>query len=226
MKKSHVASLGLPSGFPVAQYENLKEVVDAVKGDETKVVDIVNKYLRQKGPLVEGRDLLSTHVGEKLGFAIRTKEVTTKGEDGKDVTKQVPDETEGKHIDRFLAEVLAGRHTVPGLHFKESDNEEQKEAHVWAFLQKIADKFDLKVDAATPERVSKPKKYENLPLYARTGAEKIIANGAQKKWAKTFTDEGIPFEDFQAKDDPDGNKLRLATAIKEREDRKEKPAYS
>lgn len=226
MKKSHVASLGLPSGFPVSQYENLKEILDAVGGDETKVVDIANKYLRQKGPLVEGRDLLSEHVATKLNFPVRTKEVKTKGEDGKEVTKEVPDETEGKHLDRFIAAVIAGDHTAPGLSFKETDNEEQKEAHAWVFLQKIVDKFDLKVDAKTPERVSKPKKYENLPVYARTGAEKIIANGAQKKWAKVFTDAGTPFEDFQQKDDPDGNKLRLATAIKEHEDRKEKPAYS
>lgn len=226
MKKQHVASLGLPNGFPVAQYENLKEITDAVNGDETKVVDIVNKYLRQKGPLVDGRDMLSEHVAEKLGFSVKTRTVTKEGDNGEKVESQVPDETEGKHLDRFVAAVVSGTATVPGIHFKETDNEEQKEAHVWSFLQKVADKFDLRVDAKTPERVSRPKKYENLPKYARDGAENIIKNGTQAKWKKTFEKEGIPFEDFTVADDPDGNKLRLALAIKEREDRQEKPSYS
>lgn len=223
MKKSYVSSLSLPKGLPVSQYENLKEIVAAVKGDEGQVVNLVNLYLRQKGPLVEGRDLLATHVADVLKFP-PVMEKFTKTVEGKEITGERWKDTEGVYLDKFAAAVVKGDFTVAGLAL--TGTAEQKDAAVWTFLQTIADKFELAVDAAKAERTSKPKSYEKLPLYARTGAEKIIAGGTQAKWIAVFTKEQVPFEPFDAKDQPESNKLNLATAIKEREDRKAKPDYA
>jgi len=212
MKLTYVNSLGLPKGFRVKEYETIAEIVKDA-GSETAVVEAVNKYLRQKSALVAGRDDLAGLIEETYAFKPILKTIK---KDGKDV--EVWDETEGKYIERFIASVVSGKFTAKGLTL--TGNDEQKEAAIYAELQKLADKCgdvdkDGKplsepaayvLDIRTPERSSKPKK---LPQYAIDGATNIINNKAEAKWVKRWTEgytnsnsvkiDPLSFDSFVAK---------------------------
>lgn len=199
MKVSVVeTTFGLPRGFKVSQYDSLKEVITACEGEESTVVNIINKALRQR-PVNIGWHSLSTYIVNNLRFP------KDKGE------------SDVKHCVRFAEKAVAREITPPGLALADSTNPEDSNKEVWEFLQKQADTVTgLKVNANPPDArltVSPLRKYENLPEYARKGAETIITNGTQAKWSRTFKVEGIDVGDFTAKDDPEGNKLRLAVAI-------------
>lgn len=201
MKVSPVeVTFGLPHGFKVSQYETLKEVLTACENEEPKVVAIINKALRQR-PVNIGWRSLSDYIAKSLSFP------KDKGE------------ADVKHCVRFATKASNGDVTVPGFTLPESVGNGTAASYsaVWEFLQKHADTVPgLKVDANPPDArltVSPLRKYENLPEYARKGAEKIIANGTQAKWSKTFKADGIDVGDITAKDDPDGNRLRLAVGI-------------
>lgn len=222
--RNYVASLGLPLGFPIMEYNP----ADGVKGiladgcTEERIVDIVNNYLHQKAGLVQGRDELATYIETVLGFKMKTKQVT-KGTGADAKTVEVADETEQKFLDRFVAALVKGEFTHPSITIT-GDNAEQREAQALAAVQKIVDKpyklvtkdsegketttvlFDLVNDAKAPERKVGVAK---IPQYASKAAANIISDTLPdgsakktkladrlKKWAATFTERGLAVEDF------------------------------
>lgn len=103
--------LDLPKGIPVSQFTSLAEVyanlgVDATAG-ESKVVTILNMYGRQKDALVAGRAFLSEQV-VALGYPRKTTTVKVNGKD-----ELQDDDTDLKHIARFVSDVAAGTVTAP-----------------------------------------------------------------------------------------------------------------
>ncbi len=238
MNRNYIRSLGLPKGFPINEYANLAEI-QADGGTDTLITAAINNYIHQKSGLVEGRDDLYTYIVDVLGF---TPLMETVKVDGKDVEQ--PSETEGKLIARFVAELVKGTFTHKDFTVTGADAD-AKEASVWATLQEIVDAprtvkikdkevklFDLRNDIKTPIRTSKPK---TPPAYAIAGAKSIFSDTAKdgtpkkdnlatrlKKWADTFTKEGITFTAFDKADDKgvvanDGNITNLAWAIQARE---------
>ena len=205
-------SLGLNKGLRVLEYES----VDELEADAKKVgaaLAFANKYLREKCALVEGRDKFTTVLAERAQFPMLTKTVTRKNSKGEEDSSEVPAETEVKFTNRFRAACVAG----------EVDGWPQDESGIEIALQKIADEIGpFKGDATKPERVSKAK---TPPQYATAGATQIMDNQNQAKWVKTFTEEGIEFEDFQT-----GNReadiTALAWAIKAREDARARRDYA
>lgn len=228
MKIEYVSSLALLKGIRVEQYEPA-DIATAIKDPKNLgfVTDIVNKYLRQKSALVEGRDQLSTLIVEKLKFAPKLDKVK-KVVDGKEEIIESWAETEGELIARFRAAVRKGEFKVEGWPTDEAGFE--------AKLQELADQCGdtddqgkslytpprFKLDITVPERVKKDK---NPPKYAVEAATNIIKNGSQAKWVATFKKESVAFEDFSVKGDDAGNLRRLAWAIKAREDAKAKNEY-
>jgi hypothetical protein len=190
MKTVHVRSLSLPKGVPVPHYDTLVELREHVKGDDNKLVDVLNKYGRQKDSLVNARDWLSEVAAKgdaelkipSLGFPVHDRE-TKKPLTNTDKDKP---ETESTHLDRFVTAVAAGKHQVSGLTVTGKDDEE-KEKSVWAFLQTLIDKhgpfpFDLNEKA----RAGKPK---NPPVWAKDAATSIVNGGAKRtgEWVDKFT---------------------------------------
>ena len=207
MQKSYVGSLGLPKGFSIEQYETLAEIQADTKSDAL-IVDIVNKYCRQKDCLVDGRDKLAEMVNAKTGFAWVTKTVTSKDKDGVESTSEEIDETEGKYLSRFVEAIVAGDFSSQDFPVS-GDTVEAKTASVNEGLQRYADSIPLRVNAFTPERTKKDKQAGKLALAA---ADNIIKNSSQDKWSKTFKKCGIQHEDFMTSD-PEVNRQRLARAV-------------
>jgi|SRR5882724_1873570 len=213
MKTEYVAlNLDLPKGVKVKQYEHLAEISKDA-GSEAKVVDIVNKYLRQKGPLVKARDFLATECEKRSTFPAKTKTVETTADDGTKSTSTVWEETENKYLERFVAAVTKAEFTVDGV--------EPTEVSAYQYLQGIADEKEFECNAAVVERESKPK---TPPKYALDAADTIIKNGSMAKWADKFKKAGIEHADFQT-GNPEADRAALAWAVKEREDRKAKTEY-
>jgi hypothetical protein len=221
MKTVYVACVGLTKGLPVSIYSDAAEL-NAAAGkqpdtawSQDAALNYANKYLVEKGSLVEGRDVLSDVLEKQYSFPMLTKTVTKKFKTKPDETAIVPDETEKDHINRFRKAVLTGEHIVDGV--------EPKEAALEAFLQGIVDgKGPFAADASKPERTGKSKL---PPQYALKAADNVIKNGSQAKWVNTFTQESVPFEDFQTPD-LSVNRIRLAWAIKAREDAKAEVEYN
>lgn len=248
MKKVYVASLGLPKGFPIMEYDSVKEII-ADGGDQIveygglkmeRLAAVANSYMHQKGPLVTGRSDLAQFLTDVVKFPRKTVQVT-ETVDNKPVVKTVtdPKDTEAVYIGRFIADVAANRFTTTVL--KASGKEpKEREDSLWNSIQELVEKpyelkvttgdkteivklFDLKNSIKAPIRTQKPKA---PPAYALDAATNIITNKNEKKWTKTFTDEGVPFEPFVVPDDVDGNKVRLAWAIQAREALKAKKEYA
>lgn len=181
MKTVHVRCMSLPKGVPVPHLDTLAEAKDHVKGDENKIVDLLNKYGRQKDSLVNAREYISQEV-DKTGFKIHDRK-TGKPLLGND--KDEP-ETDTDHLERFVTASVAGKASAPGLTVTGKDDKEKIKS-VWAYLQTIVDKhgpfpFDLNQKA----RVGKVK---NPPVWAKDAATSIINGGAKKvaEWTDRFT---------------------------------------
>lgn len=188
MKVNNIRCMSLPKGVPVQEFDTLAEALSHVKGDETKLVGVLNKYGRQKDSLVDAREYLSEQV-EALGFKIPTHQ-----EKQGDKTVAVPDWTDKEHLNNFVSAAADGKVKVAGLTVNGGDLKAKKES-VWTFLQSIIDKhgkwtFDLNETV----RVSKAKK---IPQFLLDAATTIINNGAKSiaKWQKNLT-EGYNSEGY------------------------------
>lgn len=229
MKLVTVSSSGLPEGFRVKEFETLAEIT-ASAGSEDAAVGFINKYLRQKSALVEGRSQLSDKL-ETLGLLPRetkTVEKTTKDDKGVETKTNVTvyAETEGDYIDRFVETASKGTFTIPGV--------EVNGKAVLAYVQSIAntcgdeDTADengflcFVLDAKKTERVAKDKVPAKVYL---TAAQKIIDNNNQDKWTKTFTKEKVTFISFTGTDAA-ANLRNLANAIKAREAARSEREYA
>lgn len=206
-----IRSLSLPVGVPVPHFETLDEARKHLNGNELLIVDLLNKYGRQKDSLVNARDFLSEVVDTEAGKVFKYDDKEFKGLGfprltKKDGDKTVPSETETEHLDRFASAVAAGKVTVPGFTPTGTDPA-AKEESVWTFLQKVIEQhgpFPFDLNAST--RVGKPKK---PAVYAVTAATNIINNHNEAGWAKKFTQgyespgfgfvDPITFSDFQQK---------------------------
>lgn len=260
MKKVYVSSLGLPKGFPIAEYESIDEILKdggdqlvdyPEKGQKMQRLAVVaNQLLHQKDGLVQGRTELALYLEYVLKFPWLTKQ-SSKTVDGKAVAFTEYLETEGKYIDRFVAQVVTDKVKMPGITL--TNNAEQDEASVMSAIQAIVDKpfpavdekgapvtvdgplgpdgkptkvpalwFNLRNDIKQPVRVSAAKKPW---VTAIQGAEQIMANKAEAKWAATFTKEGIPFEPFNT-GNAESDKLALAWAIQARETKRAQKEYA
>ena len=207
----YVASLSLLQGAKVGFYDSV-EAIDADSGKAGTALNLANRYMSEKGALVEFRDVFATKLAEATGFAMLTKTVTKKYKDGTSEDVVLPNETEVKFVNRFRAACAAGE--VTGW--------PKEEAAVEAKLQEFADslgQFDC--DSSTPVREGKSK---NPPKYALEAAANVIKNGSQAKWQGIFANEGITHQPFDT-DDANANTIALAWAIKAREDAKAKNEY-
>ena len=209
MKTIRIRCMGLKLGAPVSVYETIDEAATAVPGGQDGVLAYFNKYFAEKVALVDCRDIASETLEKDYNFPMITKEVTKTNEDGTTVTNTEPDESEKEHFNRFRAALTFGKLTLPGV--------EANEKAVEDFLQGIVDaKGPYIADATKPERVTKAKA---PPAKALEAATRIIANGNQAKWQKTFDKEGIEYKPFDTADTA-ANAVNLAWALKAREDAK------
>ena len=181
MKTDRIRCMSLPKtgGVQVPQFEKLSEALSHVKGDETKLVDVLNKYGRQKDSLVNARDYISEQV-DIGGF----KRLTKKGAIPTDDTEFSDYETETNHIDRFVAAAITGKATFAGLTVTGADDK-LKSASVWTFLQGVLDKhgpfpFDLNATVRTGRSGKIGKTFYDV-------ADKIIANNSQQTWIDRWT---------------------------------------
>jgi hypothetical protein len=193
----------LPKGFRIAQYED-SDIVTALKDPAkvTMVTDVINKYLRQKDALVDGRKQLVALIETTTSFA---RKMTTVVVDGKPT--EAPDETDGPYFQRFLTAATAGN--VKEVKVNPALNEEQREAEVYSWLQKLADKcgdvdqagaevkwnddntpganaYAFKLDMTRPPKA--PGKPKTPPKYAMDGATNIINNKSEAGWIKKFAE--------------------------------------
>lgn len=197
MQLIYKESLGLPQGFRVNIFEPA-EIVEMCKDPKklANVTNFVNMYLGQKDTLVAGRSDLVHYLETKTSFP---REMETSVVDGK--TVQEPKLTEAKHIAAFIAAAVAGK--VKEVKVDLAQNEEQREAAVYAFLQTLANQcgdfdekgnpvardkddwltapaFAYKLDVTRPEKTAKAKAPAK---YALEGASNIIDKGGDKSIA-------------------------------------------
>lgn len=212
MEVKSVRSLGLPKGVPVNQFTTMAEATKHHKNGELGILDVINKYGRQKDSLVNARDWLSGVVDKTLSFPVWDKK-TKKPLLGTD--KDEP-ETESSHIERFVDGVVSGKVSVPAVTLSDEvtppvpikaftpvgKDDKEKTASVWIYLQSLVDahapwSFDL--NAAT--RVGG--KAKNPPKFALDGATSIFSGGDKKiaEFTKKFTEgykraDGIVIDGF------------------------------
>lgn len=195
MKVGYVKCLGLPLGVRVKQYE-ASDVVALTKEPKNleRIAEVINLYFRQKDAQVAARDDLATKIHELTKFPPRMEDII---KDGKKVGEAWAD-TEGEYIDRFVTAVVKKQYEHDSLKAITGTNEEQREASVAQFLQKLADTLgetDDKgvaletppcyvLDIARKERISKPKTPAKWALEAAAG---IINNKNEAKWVTNFT---------------------------------------
>lgn len=205
MKLNLASSAGVKAR--VMEYEEADVVALVNQGKVAEVTIAINADRRQKVALVEFRSDLSTKINE-LGFGIKT---TTAKKDGEDVT--VPDETEGEHINRFIAALVDGSFVTTSITISSGDAK-AKEVSAYVGLQFLADQCG---DQKTPDGqpcyildVNRPVRTGGggnlLPKWALEAATKILAGANVDSWAAKFTNgftspEGIvidpiPFSPF------------------------------
>jgi len=225
MRVETVDSLGIGDLLEIAVYNSIADI-DADGGPNTALT-LANMYMRQKGGLVEGRDVVVKELIKRSGFGWDPTKEKEKTVDGK--TVKYNSETEGQWMARFKPAVLAGKAKLDGTSYKD-------EASLDAAITAISRAVGPFIVSA--KKSVKEAKAKTPPDYALNGAESIIKNGSQAKWkdilSKPDAKLGIPaivFNDF-TKPYPAGadaaakaavdteNKLNLAWAIKAREDAK------
>jgi len=174
--------------FRIVEFED-SDILSLVQ-DPTKlarVTDCVNADRRQKVALVEARYDLSQKLNNDYGFKMLMETVKKDGED-----VEVPAETEGKHIQRFVDALVDGTASPSGW-TKPSGDAKVVENAAYAFLQTIANTCGDKTHDGKPcyildinKAIRKPG-VGLLPKYAKDAATNIINNGSQAKWAEKFT---------------------------------------
>ena len=211
----------------VMEYEDADVAALVAAGKVSELTIAINADRRQKVALVEFRSDVSEKI-TALGFAAKTETVT---KDGQQV--EVPAETEGEHIGRFIDALVAGTFTHHTITISSGD-EKLKEASAIAALQALANECG---DNTTPDGlpcyvldVTRPVRVGGsnlLPKWALEAAGKIIANNNTEAWAAKFTTgftspEGIdidpiPFTPFNAEGTDEAtvtaNKKHLARAL-------------
>jgi len=192
----------------VIEYEE-KDILElAQNGKLSELTVAINADRRQKVALVAFRADASEKI-EAKGFSRKTTTVTKDGE-----TSEVPSETEGDHIQRWIDALASGSFTEPDFTLPSGDDQ-VKETAALAHFQKLAftcgDHTDddgnpaYKLDVNRPERTASK---GILPKWALEAAGNIIKNNSQAKWIKNFTEgytsgsgitiDPIPFESFGA----------------------------
>jgi hypothetical protein len=214
--------------------------------DPTKLQEVtvaVNADRRQKVALVDFRSDFSERI-IGLGYSRLMKQDTKK--DGTAI--EVPDETEGEHIDRFFDSLIAGNFTPNDFTFNGAVDEKAKTEAVMAYMQTLAFKCGdatdadgnpaYKLDISRPEPKAKATKVDQ---WALDGAKKIIDNKNTKHWhdilTKGFTSpdgiqiDPVGFEPFHGKDAKElapevvhKNLARALVAYKKQETRKKQLA--
>lgn len=172
----------------VREYQDADIVALVQQGKVTELTTAINADRRQKVALVDFRSDLSDKI-TALGFARKTTTATKDGE-----AQEVPDETEGEHINRFIDALVAGSFTHPSITISSGD-EKAKQNSAYDALQKIAFTCgDKKTDDGLPcyeLDVNRPVRTGGgkvgLPKWALESADKIIANGSTANWASKFT---------------------------------------
>ena len=177
-----------------------QEITDLCNnGKAGDVARCVNADRRQKVALVQFRDDLSDVI-EKLGYA---RKVTTIQKDGKAV--EVPDETEGKHISRFVDALATGNFTPADFTLIGQDDK-AKEACATAYLQKLAftcgDEKDEQGNSCYKLDIARPDRQPGtglLPKWAKDGAANILKGTNAASWVEKFTNgftspEGIAID--------------------------------
>jgi len=211
MNTREVPSMGIKA--KILEYAT-PEDLDKEAGVKGRTLALANKYLGEKVALVNFRAAFVVHMVKtfpKFDFPHDIVEVA--GEEGKPPTQKKVLKSEVRCVNAFRNACATG---------KIVDWPKEKEA-INGKLQIIANALGaFKGDAKKQLRIPSPKA---LPKYALQGAENIIANKSEAKWVKTFTNEGILFEDFQTKDAA-VNATNLARAIKAREDAKSGKEYA
>jgi hypothetical protein len=189
MKTVHVRSMDLPKGIPVPHFETIDEIRKHLKSGDAGIVDLINKYGRQKDSLPNSKDWFIETL-ESLGFKqARADGKPATGEDGEKL------ESDSKMLDRFVASVVKGTFTVPGFTVTGADDK-AKTASVWEYLQGLVDKHgDFTMDLNASSRVGGAKK---VPVHCIEAAKRVIANGAKSvaKWKKNF-EGGFDFDGVQ-----------------------------
>lgn len=178
--------MDLPKGIPVPHFETLDEVRKHLKTGEAGIVELVNKYGRQKDSLPNSKDWFIETL-EALGF----KQVQSNGKPATGA-KEEKLESDSKMVDRFVAAAVKGEVKPPGLTVTGKDDKEKAES-VWAFLQGLVDKHgDFAMDLNASSRVGGPKK---IPAHCLDAARRVITNGAKSiaKWTAQFTN-GFDFD--------------------------------
>lgn len=207
MIEHYVASLGLLRGARVRDYESTDEI-DSAAGERGTALRFANKYLIEKGALVDFRDRFAVELEKQTGFKMLVKKETKTKADGSKEVVEAPGETEVQYINRFRKAVVNGEFSHP---LATKDNLEDD-------LQRFADSLGpFTADAKKPERVAKPKA---PPKWVVERVTTIFANGTQQRWWDIMTKEGVPIEPYDPAD-MDKNKASLAVAIRERQARRE-----
>lgn len=200
MHIERVDSLGIENLFEVMAYDD-EDAINADAGKAGTSARLSNLYMRQKGALVKGRTAVVNAIEKQTDFKPVTKLVKFKKEDGSEGTRTEWDETESEYFGRFKKAILSGDFKHPSF---PAASEELFDAAMIKFVEPLG---PFPISAKEAERTASEK---NPPKYALKNAESIFndldSQGAKKKdalparlkrWAKTFTDESIAFEDFQ-----------------------------
>jgi hypothetical protein len=171
----------------IIEYEDA-DIISLVNGGKTSEITIaVNADRRQKEALVQFRkDLLARIIN--LGFKIEVENVVKDGE-----TIEVPKNTEGAEIGRFIDALTTGELTPDGFTLPSGDDK-VKEIAAYAFLQTLALSCG---DEKTPDGlpcyvldVSRPVRTSTssnlLPKWTLEAATKILAGPNVASWKAKF----------------------------------------
>jgi hypothetical protein len=202
MKLNLASSQGVKAR--VMEYEDADIVALVQSGRTAEITIATNADRRQKVALVEFRSDLSEKIAS-LGFPLK---VTTVTKDGQAV--EVPDETEGEHIGRFIDSLVAGTFTHESITISSGD-EKAKTASAYVALQALADTCgDQKtpdgfpcyvLDVARPVRAAGAGNL--VPKWALEAATKILAGTNVAAWKSKFASgftspEGIAIDPIVA----------------------------
>jgi hypothetical protein len=202
----------------VREYDEADVVRLVGEGKVAELTIAINADRRQKVALVDFRADLSTLIGDGdeeakitgLGFSRKVKNVTKDGE-----TIEVPDETEGEHIGRFVTALETGKVTPSGFTLPSGDDK-AKETAAYAFLQSLAfkcgDKEDENGDKCYELDITRTPRTGSgglIPKWAKDAATNIFEKGGHasvKGWheklstgftsPRGITIDPIPHEDF------------------------------
>jgi hypothetical protein len=156
---------------------------------------------------VDFRDRFAEELEGATEFKMTVKTEVKKKADGTTETIETPAESEVQYVNRFRKAVLEGTFTHP--RFPKDSLEDA--------LQSFADTLGaFQADAKRPERVAKPK---TPPKWIMERVVTIFNNGTQARWWDVMAKESIKINPLTG--DKEKDKISLAWAIRERENRRE-----